>query len=284
MSDLTVFGSSGGSPFDAIRRVDERGENWSGRELMEIMGYTVWRDFSHAIERAKAACANSGADSGQHFADARKINDQGYRSADCRLTRYGAYLVALNGDPRKPEIAAAQTYFAIKTREAEVRLVSAVPALPDMNTAEGQVAVAEMLLELARTRVEQEREIQAQRARLDWAEPRAVYTDRHVDGAHDATTVRDFAKQADVGEKKLREWMTARRLVYKDATNQWKPYAQLGPRRHWFVLKDQPDAPRLHNGQLRQTLYITPAGKVGIADLLAKYSPAEENTDSGSAS
>jgi len=171
MSDLTVFGSSGGSPFDAIRRVDERGENWSGRELMEIMGYTVWRDFSHAIERAKAACANSGADSGQHFADARKINDQGYRSADCRLTRYGAYLVALNGDPRKPEIAAAQTYFAIKTREAEVRLVSAVPALPDMNTAEGQVAVAEMLLELARTRVEQEREIQAQRARLDWAEP-----------------------------------------------------------------------------------------------------------------
>ena len=148
-----------------------------------------------------------------------------------------------------------------------------VPALPDMNTAEGQVAVAEMLLELARTRVEQEREIQAQRARLDWAEPRAIYTDRHVDGAHDATTVRDFAKQADVGEKALREWMTKRHLIYKDATNQYKPYAQLGPRRHWFVLKDQPDAPRLHNGQLRQTLYITPAGKVGIAGLLEKYPP-----------
>jgi prophage antirepressor-like protein len=194
------------------------------------------------------------------------------------VTEAGMYELVLRSD--KPEARrfrkwVTATVLPAIRKTGHYESPTLVPALPDMTTPEGQLQVAEMLLESARERVVQAREIEAQRAQLDWAVPRAQYTDRHVDGAHDATTVRDFAKQADVGEKKLREWMTARRLIYKDATNQWKPYAQLGPRRHWFVLKDQPDAPRLHNGQMRTTLYITPAGKVGIADLLAKY-PLEE--------
>lgn len=119
-ADLTLFGSTdGGSPFDAIRRVDERGEHWSARDLMIVMGYSVWRDFANAVERAKLACVHSGADADGHFADARKVSSSGPDARDFRLTRYAAYLVAMNGDPRKSEIAAAQTYFAVRTREAE---------------------------------------------------------------------------------------------------------------------------------------------------------------------
>lgn len=112
------------SPFDAIRRTRPDGsEFWSGRELRPLLGYDTWQRFRDAIERARIACVNSGQDARQHFSSAaNNPSELGGRPAeDVRLTRYAAYLVAMNGDPRKPEIAEAQTYFAIKTREAEVR-------------------------------------------------------------------------------------------------------------------------------------------------------------------
>jgi DNA-damage-inducible protein D len=139
-----------GADFDQIRRVDQSGEFWSARDLMTPLGYLVWRDFANAIERARAACRNSGADPDVNLAAVRKIDDP--RGFDYRLTRYGAYLVAMNGDPRKSEIAKAQTYFAIKTREAETR---PAVAIPDMSTPRGQLAVAEMLVDQARKVVEQ---------------------------------------------------------------------------------------------------------------------------------
>lgn len=130
MTQLVLAGD--GSPFDRIRRTTPDGiEYWTGRELMPLMGYGAdWRNFVAAVERAKLACANSGADPARNFGDATKVSGaRGPAAADFRLTRYAAYLVALNGDPRKPEVAAAQTYFAVKTREAE----TATPARPLSN-------------------------------------------------------------------------------------------------------------------------------------------------------
>lgn len=115
-----------GSPFDTIRQTRPDGsEFWSARDLMAAMRYDQWRNFETAIHKARASAENQGYAAGDHIADASKMVDVGSGARrtvdDWHLTRFGAYLVVMNGDPRKSEIAAAQGYFAVKTREAEVR-------------------------------------------------------------------------------------------------------------------------------------------------------------------
>ncbi|AWN24036.1 hypothetical protein DKM44_12985 [Deinococcus irradiatisoli] len=91
---------------------------------MPILGYDTWRRFAESVERASIACKNSGHDPEDHFVGVGKVITGGKGAQqtveDYRLSRYACYLTAMNGDPRKPEIALAQTYFAIKTREAEL--------------------------------------------------------------------------------------------------------------------------------------------------------------------
>ncbi|MFD0782491.1 phage antirepressor KilAC domain-containing protein [Micromonospora azadirachtae] len=113
------------SPFDAAKRLDDSGnEFWSARDLQTMMGYTEWRNFDDAIQRAMAACRNSGYSVEENFMQVTQLGDAGnlgmQERKDYHLSRYGSYLLAMNGDPRKPEIANAQTYFAVKTREAEL--------------------------------------------------------------------------------------------------------------------------------------------------------------------
>jgi predicted GIY-YIG superfamily endonuclease len=112
------------SPFDVVRRVDEDGEYWSARELMPLLGYAKWQRFEHAIDRAISAAKNTGTYSGWEFSKVSQPTSAGnlgpQERADYLLSRYAAYLVAVNGDPSKPEISAARVYFATKTREADV--------------------------------------------------------------------------------------------------------------------------------------------------------------------
>ena len=127
MSELSVLGgeSTGQSPFDAIRRIRPDGtEFWSARDLCQVVEYETWRNFAAAIDRAKVSLQNSGEAVTSHVVGADNLvqRPQGgsVRQEDFELSRFGAYLVVMNGDPRKPAIASAQAYFAIRTRQAEV--------------------------------------------------------------------------------------------------------------------------------------------------------------------
>lgn len=112
--------------FDDIMHTTEDGsvEFWYARELMECLGYDRWENFNKAINRAIDSCKTSNSDSLDHFRGVTKMVQLGSGAErgvkDYMLTRYACYLIAQNGDPRKEEIAFAQSYFAVQTRKQEL--------------------------------------------------------------------------------------------------------------------------------------------------------------------
>lgn len=111
--------------FENIKKTDENGiEYWEARELMPFLGYENWQKSEDVIGRAARACMNSGQDVDNHFDHSVKMVKIGSNTMrkvrDYKLDRYACYLTAQNGDANKPEIAMAQTYFAIQTRRQEI--------------------------------------------------------------------------------------------------------------------------------------------------------------------
>ena len=112
--------------FETIKRINEYGQEfWSARDIMSPLGYARWENFEVAVSRAKESCKNSNQTVRDHFRDVTKTilmpKGASKEILNVMLSRYACYLIAQNGDPRKEEIARAQTYFAIQTRIQEVQ-------------------------------------------------------------------------------------------------------------------------------------------------------------------
>lgn len=123
MNNLVTSANNTISPFDAIRHQDGDQEYWLARELMEVMGYTLWQNFESAVNEAIENLKLTGDNVLDHFLllsikkDGRET--RGRKGKDYRLSRYACYMIALCCDGRKVEVASAKKYFAVKTREAE---------------------------------------------------------------------------------------------------------------------------------------------------------------------
>lgn len=124
MSDKSLP-ALGGKSFEELRRTNQHGaEYWSARDLQPLLGYGQWRRFEDAVKRAMTSCEASGNSAEHHFAGAGKPITGGKGAVqvvdDYQLSRFACYLIAQNGDPRKPEIAQAQKYFAVQSRRQEL--------------------------------------------------------------------------------------------------------------------------------------------------------------------
>lgn len=253
--------SGGASPFDSIMLLDHNGEErWSARNLQVLMGYDRWERFAEVVERAIETINAAGLDGLDHIRGAAKVMESGrwgHRQVkDYRLTRFGAYHVALAGDGRKPEVATAKSYFAVKTREAE--LASTVPAVPD--SPEAHLALAQNYLAAAT-------ELVATKKELAIAAPKAGKWDQfcNSDGLIDmnvaAHAVADLT--GGLGRTKFMELLRSDDVHFLQKQNQRLPYQEheRASRAHVKLV----EAP---NGKWVEQTFFTPRGLDWLVDRL----------------
>ncbi|WP_227979919.1 hypothetical protein [Nocardia spumae] len=165
--ELTPFTAS---PFDAIRRTRLDGsEYWSARDLMPLLGYDRWENFARCIKEAQRAAAITAGEG--NLRDVTKVVERESRGSinvpDVEMTRYGAYMVAMSCDGRKSEVAAAKTYFAVRTHEAEI--AQAIDMSDPLAVIEAESARVAKAVEIAR----------GERIRADKAEKRLAAEQKH---------------------------------------------------------------------------------------------------------
>lgn len=274
MTNVIQFDSTQ-SPFDQIKQTREDGtEFWSARDLMPLLGYDRWENFHTSVCRAMDSSRAQGQEIADHFRGATKVITGGrwgsQSVSDFELTRFACYLVAMNGDPRKPEVAAAQAYFAVKTREAETAPALQLPQ--DYGSA---------LRELAAT-WEREQQVIAQRdaahAQIEADAPKVQYVNQYVADS-DLMTLRTVASNLGVQEKWLRELLVHKSWIYCEVSSRWsnkaegkvevRRYSAYADKKPYFRPIEVHDAPRFR-GEVMHTLKVTPAGAEAIARLVAK--------------
>ncbi|AWN04968.1 hypothetical protein I5H21_gp044 [Mycobacterium phage Byougenkin] len=207
MSELQLTGDQ--SPFDAGRIPCPHGgeDRWSARWLMEQMGYDNWQNFEKVVERAKVSAHNQGFNVRTLFTAVSK-KGAGRPQSDFLVTRFAAYLIAMNGDPRKPEVSAAQEYFAVKTREAEV-------AQPVLDLTDPDVAL-DKIIELASlakseraARIAAESEAKVLTAAIERDAPMVAKAEAHT-GSDSDVHRQEFARE-------VQAWGTKQGIEIKQA-------------------------------------------------------------------
>lgn len=249
------------TPFDVYRQEREDGtEFWSARDLAQLMGYVKWQNFENALNRAIKAAHNQKMDVNSLFTRSSKKTG-GRPQEDYELTRFAAYLVAMNGDPNKPEVASAQAYFATRTRQAETQQPAQLTdeellsralmvANSKMERLEAEKAEAVELSEAAMARAH------VAEAEADEARPKVEAFDSFMrtDGTYYMGAV---AKMLGMGQNELFRRLREARVLIPSGHLYNTPYRQY--ERHFLV------RPHKHvNAEgrefLKHTTYVKPSG------------------------
>lgn len=203
------------SPFDAGRIPCQQGgeDRWSARWLMEQLGYPTWQHFEPVIERAKTTARTEGFNVRTLFTVDRK-NTGGRPQTDYLVTRYAAYLIAMNGQPSKPEVSAAQHYFAVKTREAEVSAVSMT---------DDEIIHRALTLTTQRVAALTERVAQLEPSAEAWDRLHELGADYEVG---DAAKILSRDPAIEIGRNRLFDFMHDQDWVFRGRHNSWKAYQE----------------------------------------------------------
>jgi DNA-damage-inducible protein D len=182
--------------FEEIRQIDENGnEFWYARELMESLEYAKWEHFKKVIAKAIESCKNSDVEPENHFPEVGKMVDIGSNTkretTDYKLTRYACYLIAQNGNPKKKEIANAQTYFAIQTRRQEIADAERLQYEEDKK----RLGIREQTVEHKKSLNEA-----AQNAGVKTPLDFAVFTNKGYEGLYDGLTAKDLKTRKGLKE------------------------------------------------------------------------------------
>jgi len=257
-----------GSPFDGIRHVrDDGSEYWSARELMPLMGYARWRNFALAIDKARIASDGLNMDTASHFADVSKTPaGGGPRSENYALSRYACYLVAMNGDPSKAEVAAAQTYFVARTRQAE---------LAPTQQLTGPELMALALVEAKQTLEANAEHIAELTAKIDDDAPKVFFANA-VAGSPTSISVNELAGLLNqngygTGVMRLFDQLRDEGYLIKDAGSTWNLPTQRSRDLKIFEIKETLYEASVGGGQkIHRTTVVT--GK-GQQYFINKYCP-----------
>jgi DNA-damage-inducible protein D len=256
---MTTVQQATASPFDVVKQFDGDGEYWSARDLMPLLGYDRWERFEDAIERAQVAISNTGMNSVDHIRGAAKLVQNGLsgvdrKATDYRLNRFGAYMVAMNSDPRKQPVAKAQTYFAVKTREAETAAIN--PA---------EITRADM----ARMILAAEEELAIANKIINTLEPLATSWTKLAEATGDYS-VREAAQilsrdgQISIGQRRLFDVLKTAKWI-SDASHCYQRHVDLGRVR---LKTDTYYDPYTGEPHLRQQVRITSKGLGDLHQLL----------------
>ena len=258
------------SPFDSIKRIGEDGaEYWSARDLMPLMGYGTWGKFETPLNRAMKSAEMQGADVTSHFDRSVKVVKRaqggGTGRNDFHLTRFAAYLVAMNGEPNKPEVAAAQRYFAVQTRVAET--MSPALALPqDYPSALRELASQVEATELAEKRAQEQAALAAKRALEIEAQAPAVEKAAAHTASDDTKGRQAFAREVqqwgtrkgvDIKQKSVHDLLRRRGMLIAEGRHDSNNPTAQAVKNGWAELEQGV----AWNGHAWATAKLTPAGQ-----------------------
>lgn len=251
------------TPFDVYRQEREDGtEFWSARDLMGLMGYSQWVTFENPLKRAMKAAENQNLQVEANFYRSLKVGTAGkMKQTDYELSRFAAYLVAMNGDPNKPEVASAQAYFATRTRQAETQqpvelsgkelmaraLVEAQSTIQELETARAE-ALEDAEAAMARAHVAE--------AEADEARPKAEAFDSFMrtDGTYYMGAV---AKMLGMGQNELFRRLREARVLIPSGHLYNTPYRQF---EHHFLVRPRKHVNAEGREFLKHTTYVKPSG------------------------